>query len=255
MLNISLVLFRNDPKIINKTLDCIRNCGISYSLCIVDNSKDNSLQKLLNCSSDEYILNPNGNVGFGGAHNFAFRKLEKQKYHLVLNPDVEFDSTVLVKMIEYLELNEDIGLLSPKILYQSGEIQYLCKRYPTILALFLRRFTPGFVQRIFSNIINFSEMRDSGYNEIMDVEYLSGCFMLLRYSSIANVGFFDEKFFLHFEDADLSFRIHKKFRSVFFPEVHIFHGWTRDSHKSLKMTFITLKSALYFFSKHGFKLF
>jgi GT2 family glycosyltransferase len=253
MLSISLVLYRNDSEIVNKTLDCISNCGLQYSLCIVDNSENRNLQNSLNCTSSEYFLNPRGNVGFGAGHNLAFQNLKKQKYHLVVNPDIEFDSTVLSEMISYLDANNDIGLLSPKILFKSGQIQYLCKQYPSVGNLFLRRFLPKMLHKYFINYLDKYEMRNFGYDKTMDVVYLSGCFMLFRTEYIDEIGFFDENFFMYLEDADISLRMSKKHRSVFYPNVFVYHGWARGSHNSLKLMWVTIQSAIYFFNKHGWK--
>jgi len=63
-------------------------------------------------------------------------------YHLVLNPDVYFESGVLEKLFDYMEFNSDVGQLMPKVLYPDGEVQYLCKLLPTPMDLIFRRFIP-----------------------------------------------------------------------------------------------------------------
>jgi GT2 family glycosyltransferase len=257
MLSISLVLYRNDPEMVNKTLECIKNCGVEYSLSIVDNSENQNLRSLLNCEPKEYMSSPTGNCGFGSAHNLAYEHLNlcKHKYHLVINPDIEFQPSALADMIKYLESNADIGLLSPKILYHSGEIQYLCKRYPSVGHLFFRRFLPKFLLKYFRNYLDYYEMRETGYDKVMDVTYLSGCFMLFRREYLDDIGYFDDNFFMYLEDADISLRMSRKYRSVFYPDAFVYHGWARGSHNSLKLTWVTIQSAFYFFNKHGWKWF
>ena len=60
---------------------------------------------------------------------------------------------------------------------------------------------------------------------------------------------------MYLEDADINLRMAKKYKTVFYPHVHIFHHWAKGSYKSLKLTIINIQSAIYFFNKHGWKIF
>lgn len=88
-----------------------------------------------------YIFN-NANLGFGKGHNIALRKSieENISYHLVLNPDVYFEEGVLEELYNFMEENQDVGLVMPKVLYSDGRLQHLCKLLPTPFDLFGRRF-------------------------------------------------------------------------------------------------------------------
>ena len=79
------------------------------------------------------------NIGFGKAHNVAFDHALPSKYHLVLNPDVQFDQGVLEELYGFLELNESVGLVMPRVLYPDGSPQNLCKRLPTPIDIFAKR--------------------------------------------------------------------------------------------------------------------
>ena len=85
----------------------------------------------------------------------------------------------------------------------------------------------------------------------MFVPYLSGCFMLLRQSSLREVGLFDERFFMYPEDVDLTRRIAEHYETVFFPEVSVVHEHGRASHKSVKMFFIHAYNLCKYFNKWG----
>jgi GT2 family glycosyltransferase len=98
-------------------------------------------------------------------------------------------------------------------------------------------------------------MRDMGYDKTAEVLYLSGCFMLFRKKYLDEIGYFDEDIFMYFEDADITLRMAKKYKTVFYPHVHIFHHWAKGSYKALNLTIINIQSAIYFFNKHGWKLF
>ena len=104
--------------------------------------------------------------------------------------------------------NDDIVLLSPRVFGGNGEQEFLCKRYPSVLVLFLRGFAPRFVRRLFHRRLAAYEMRDlcSGEQQV-DVAIASGCFMLVRTSALRAVSGFNDEFFLYFEDFDLSLRL------------------------------------------------
>ena len=103
--------------------------NFSKKLYLIDNSpvQNKELQALAS-EKIEYIFN-NRNMGFGKAHNLGIKKAiaDGSDFHLILNPDVQFDSDILIELTHVLTNEETIGLISPKILYENGEIQRLCK--------------------------------------------------------------------------------------------------------------------------------
>lgn len=94
-------------------------------------------------------------------------------------------------------------------------------------------------------------MKNSGYNQVMNVPFLSGCFMFLRNESLKKAGLFDERFFLYAEDTDLSRRMHLQFETLFFPGAEIKHVHARGSYKDFRLTFHNIKSAVQYFNKWG----
>jgi len=89
---------------------------------------------------------------------------------------------------------------------------------------------------------------------LLDVPYLSGCFMLFRTEALKEVGLFDERFFMYPEDIDLTRRIHAKYRTVFYPEVSIIHHHAQSSYLNLKMLFIHITNMVKYFNKWGWIL-
>ena len=252
----SLVLYKNNPDMVRKAVLSAMNTPLKINLCIVDNSPSPDLGTLFKDLEDvDYYYNNGDNVGFGKAHNIAISRCGVSDYHLVLNPDIYFDENVIPELIDYLETNQEVGLIQPKIFFPSGETQYLCKRYPTLFALFARRFIPQKLQFLVKSYIDWYEMRDMGYDSIESVIYLSGCFMLFRKQHLYEVGYFDENIFMYLEDADITLRMAKQHKTIFYPHVYIFHHWAKGSYKSWKLTIISIQSAIYFFNKHGWKFF
>ena len=150
-----------------------------------------------------------------------------------------------------MELNREVGNIMPMVKYPNGEIQYLCKRLPTPLDLFLRRFYP-FRKVIEKNNYKY-ELRETGYNKIMNVPILSGCFMFIRSKIFNEIGMFDERYFMYMEDFDLNRRIHEKYKTIFYPNVEIIHNHAKESFKNKKMVVAHLKSAIKYFYKWEIK--
>ncbi|MGI8638262.1 MAG: glycosyltransferase family 2 protein, partial [Segetibacter sp.] len=163
-------------------------------------------------------------------------------------PDVSFESTVLYALHTYMEENKSVGLVMPKVLYPGGEMQYACKLLPTPADLIFRRFLPfSFINK---NIEHF-ELRKSGYDTEMEVPYLSGCFMFLRTEALKKVGMFDERFFMYPEDIDLTRRIYKEYKTMFFPKVSVVHEHGRGSYKSIRLLYIHITNMVKYFNKWG----
>jgi GT2 family glycosyltransferase len=95
------------------------------------------------------------------------------------------------------------------------------------------------------------ELRDMDLNRILSVPYLSGCFMLVRRAVLDRIGGFDERFFMYFEDLDLTRRIHRVSQTVYYPAVSITHRHEKGSYKSLRLLYCGLESAVRYFSKWG----
>jgi len=250
-LNASIVLYHNKKDQLIKAIKSFLDTDLKVKLYLVDNSTNDDLKELTQLDARiEYIFN-NANLGYGRAHNIAIRKSIEDgvSYHLVLNPDVYFERGVLEKLYEYMEENKDIGNIMPKVLYPNGDIQYLCKLLPTPVDLIFRRFIP--IKKWQEKRNERYELRWTGYDKIMNVPYLSGCFMFLRCSILEEVGLFDENIFMYLEDVDLNRRIHSTYKTIFFPKVDIFHEYTKGSYKSKKLLMEHIKSAIYYFNKWG----
>jgi GT2 family glycosyltransferase len=171
-------------------------------------------------------------------------------YHVILNPDVYFNKEVIAKLFAYIEVHPDVGLVMPKVLYPDGRLQPLCKLLPSPLTLITRRFLQFYPS--WANRLNhWYEMHFSGYDKIMDVPFLSGCFMFLRLDALREVGVFDERIFLYTEDTDLTRRIHRRYRTIFYPEAVIYHYNERASYKNAVKLMHHVFSAITYFNKWG----
>jgi len=253
-LNVSIVLFKNEKKIIEKAIYSCLDSHLLNKLYLLDNSPTDILRNLAKLDNRiTYVFN-NANLGYGKAHNIALRKSieENIPYHLVLNPDVYFEKRVLEELYNFMESNKDVGLVMPKVLYPNANIQYLCKLLPAPLDLFGRRFLNfGPFKKFLEKRNKIYELEFSNYDKIMEVPYLSGCFMFIRTEVLKEVGLFDERFFMYLEDTDLSRRIHMVAKTIYYPYAHIYHEYEKGSYRNLKLLSYHISSTIKYFNKYG----
>jgi GT2 family glycosyltransferase len=272
-LSVSIVTYLPDTDVLAQTLRALRaaiekahSTGslVSASVYVVDNGPDSFDQDMLTALTVSelastvipvrQVLSEHRNNGYGQGNNIAIREAVAD-YHLVLNPDVLLEPDAVAKALDFMEQRPDVGLMSPAAFYPDGQRQYLCKRYPTLLDLALRGFGPRWLQWIFRHRLNRYEMRDVIADEMaMDVPIVSGCFMLFRRSVLNAVGGFSNRFFMYFEDFDISLRASHLARIAYVPAVRIVHLGGGTGHKGLKHVAMFLRSAWAFFSIHGWRI-
>lgn len=196
----------------------------------------------------EYIKQ--SNKGYGAGHNVALRKAMDagSHYHLVVNPDVWFGAEVIPALWRLMEEDETIAQVMPKVLFLNGSVQCLAKFLPTPLDLFNRFFMPG---RLIAKSNDRFELKHSGYDKMMNVPFLSGCFMFLRMSALKDEGLFDERFFMYMEDVDITRRLHTRYKTLFYPSVSIYHRFSRLSYHKWRISLIHMISVVKYFNKWG----
>jgi nucleoside-diphosphate-sugar epimerase/GT2 family glycosyltransferase len=265
----SLVLFRPDLATVERTLRALQEAGrlagqhypLQLGLTLVDNSADDaeygriaSWLAGVQAEVPDWALQlqrSEGNIGYGRGNNLVIAGA-RSDYHLVVNPDLFVDVTALLEALRFMEEHRDVGLLTPAVFGEEGERHYLCKRNPTLLVMFLRSFSPLWLQNRLEFLIREFEMRDCDYEKpIHPVEYPTGCFMFFRTAPLQEIGGFDPDFFLHYEDADIGRRMLQVARTVYVPTVRVVHQWARDTHRSLGAKLGTARSGWLYWLKWG----
>lgn len=249
MITASIVTYHHSSQELEEVLNSLLSAPIC-KLFLIDNSKNDLLRKLEKDSNKIHYIH-NENIGYGGGHNIAIREalMLGTEYHIVVNPDVYFNGGVIEYLSAYMEKNKDVGLVMPQILYPNGETQYLCKLLPTPMDLIGRRFCP--FEKYVKKMNERYELRFTGYDKIMTVPFLSGCFMFLRADALNKVQGFDERYFMYAEDLDLSRRIGEFYKTVFNPTVFIYHSYEKGSYKNGKLLRYHILSIIKYFNKWG----
>lgn len=208
---------------------------------------------LIKSKHDLIIVQGQGNIGYGAAHNIAINKVTS-RYHLVLNPDVVLDKNNIYEAIKFMENHHEAVMLAPTATYFDGTKQFISKNYPSIVDLFLRGFGGKLARKVFDRRLARYELRNEIEREMnIRVPLASGCYMFCRSETLVGIGGFDENFFLYFEDYDLSQRMWEEGNIYHVPSVKIKHSGGHSSRKGNAHISMFMKSAWLFFGKHGWK--
>ena len=258
-LTVSIVTFNNEA-VIRDALNCIEQSTLKQrnncTTVVVDNSSTDKTAEIVSREFPGITLIRSVNEGFSVGHNKAIHHIlentgVKPDYHLIMNPDIFFGEDALEKLVGFMDTRNDVGLVMPKVLFPDNRVQYLCKLLPTPFDLLGRRFMPEFLKTFFKRRFEAYELRDRSYDGLMEVPHLSGCFMMMRTDVFEKVGLFDERFFIYLEDVDMSRRIHTKFKTLYYPGVHVFHHYHKGSYKRFRHLMYHMESAVKYFNKWG----
>lgn len=221
--------------------------GVNINLFVSDNGSVDGTESVITdlFPQVEFIQN-SSNIGFGAAHNKVINIINS-KYHVVINPDIIINDDVISKLCNYLDNNPDVVMVTPKILYNDGTEQKLPKRKPNLKYLLARRML------LKASLNDEYVMADHSYDNPFDIDFCTGCFFVIRTEIFKKVNGFDERYFMYFEDADLTLMVKRHGRVVFYPDVSVTHLWTRDSAKKLKYFLIHVSSMIKFLFKNSLK--
>jgi GT2 family glycosyltransferase len=268
-LSVSVVTFDADWPLVRNTLGSLaaaltyaigkRSLGLAR-VQLVDNGPGRhaveelrTMAQLFAPPLEAAVLSGHGNIGYGRSHNLSLLA-SAADYHLVLNPDVTMAEDAIHEALLYMVAHSEVAILAPEVRDASGEIQYLCKRYPSVLDLLLRGFAPAGMKRLFRERLERYEMRDLARGApALGVPIVSGCFMFCRRTPLAAIGGFSEDFFLYLEDFDLSLRAATRGELAFVPAVRIVHYGGNAARKGPRHIALFARSMVTFFNRHGWK--
>ena len=230
---------------------------IGHRLLRIRSNLEESIQPITS-KGGRYTISYNGEIY--NSCNLSRKYLLDEKFHLIINPDIIIeDENLITKLVNYLNQNDDTAMIQPLIIgYPDKAIQFLCKRNPTFIIQILRGFFNNFTNKLkFLRNYNFwYEMRDLAYKkDIVESTYLSGAFMLCRTAILNKINWFDERFFMYLEDADLTRRLSKFGKCIHHPLFTVRHVWARGSHKSIFLKLIAIVSYFKYSQKWGLKIF
>lgn len=202
-----------------------------YEIIFVDNaSSDESIGFLREAEGKKQIILIESvkNLGYGVANNLG-AKQARGTYLLFMNPDVSVRENTLQQMINYIERDEKIGILGPKIVYHNGQIQESCRRFMTFTDLIIKRTPLKYLPR-FRKRLSLYIMSDFDHDSTQEVDLIVGACFLFPKIVFEKLGCFDERFFLFMEDFDLCQKAHQLgYKVVYYPKTSVTHFHKRLS--------------------------
>jgi len=201
------------------TLECLSSLRqLSYSnsvIVLVDNaSTDNSVQAVKQFAPEVTVLEMPQNLRFAGGNNQGIRHaLERgADYILLLNNDATVDKDCLSQMVSRMLTDRRIAMVSPKIYYYSrpDTLWYAGGRISSWMGIMYH--------------VGLREKDRGRYDSATDLDFATGCCVLVSRELVENVGMLDESYFMYAEDADWSMRARMAgYRIVFEPKAFVWH--------------------------------
>ena len=245
-----IVTYNNIATIDNAVGSLLKCTEGPFRLYVVDNgSTDGTIEHIEKNYPEVTLIRSGGNIGFGKGHNLILDKLDSD-YHVIINPDIIVKDDVIAKLVDFLESNKDIGMASPEIRFPDGRLQILGKRTPCLKYLVASRLRGSGEP---SSILREYAMLDCDLSKPIDIENATGCFMFIRTKLFKEIGGFDKRYFMYFEDSDLTREVNSRCRTVYYPGATVYHEWGRESKKNFKLKLVQINSMLNFFAKWGLK--
>ncbi|MFM7189085.1 MAG: glycosyltransferase family 2 protein [Armatimonadota bacterium] len=191
---------------------------------VVDNNSSDGSPEMVRTEYPNVQLRETGaNLGFSGGNNVALAD-NHCDYVFLLNSDAMLPKGGLDTLLEWADATPDAGLIGPKVINPDETLQFSCRRWPTPQAGLFRNVYLG---KLFPQNQPAADylMRDFDHASPLDVDWLSGCAMLMRRACLEQVGPLDDKtFFMYCEDMDWSLRVHEAgWRVVYAPVIDVIH--------------------------------
>ena len=255
MINISIIFVNfNTAKLTCQAIESVieNTDEVLYEIILVDNnSNDNSIELITKFFPQVTIIKNKKNLGFGRANNEGI-KVAKGKYLFLLNTDTYLLNNAVKVLFRFMEnkKNKNVAVVGGMLYKQNLKPNLYAGKFPNyndfINNSFLHYF---FKKKAFKKTKEYPLVPLSS----IEVDYVSGADFFVRKEILDEIGAFDKRFFLYFEETELCFRIKKKIpnsRCMIEPRakiVHISQGSNKKEVKSLRFRKQFLKSnAIYF---------
>ena len=251
-----LVVNYNTASLLEPMFDALRHSnGVENArYLVVDNaSVDNSIERFADVCPEALLVVNKANVGFGRANNQLVEHLQG-KYALLLNTDAFVAADTLSKTLDYMEAHPDCGVLGVRLVGREGDLQPSCRYFPTPLNVFVAR---AGLARFFPWVKMVDDMAWD-HASVRECDWLPGCYYLIRREVIDQVGLFDPRYFLYYEEVDHCKRVKQAgWKVVYYPHTTVVHiggesakSVTELNATSRQISTLQIESELLYFRKH-----
>ena len=226
IINISVIIINyNTDKLTLQAVESVIKYtnNISYEIIVIDNCSPNgtNLATVLRAKPQVEFYKLKENIGFGRANNYAYTKT-KGEYIYLLNSDAYLIENNIKEMYDYMKVHQNVASCGTKMLFECGKQNFSFGNFWTLKKMlddsgWLKISKEKREQKIStSRIVKFSTPTS--------VDYISGASVMFKKSIIEILGFFDERFFMYYEDMELSYRFIKKgYKNIILPRPRVVH--------------------------------
>jgi len=181
------------------------------------------------------VLPLSENKGFAGGVNTGIKKAlqDLADYVVVLNNDTLVSTDLVENLSQYARDHPQVGLVSPKVYFAKG-MEYHFDRYKDSERGQVLWYAGGMIDwnNVYATHRGVDEVDNGQYDDTTETDFATGCCMLIPRKVIERVGFFNEKYFLYFEDVDYSLKVKKEgFKILYYPQAHLWHKNAASSGK------------------------
>jgi GT2 family glycosyltransferase len=203
--------------------------AVSVDLLVVDNgSIDYSADMVENCFPEARLIRTHRNLGFAGGNNVGYCA-SRARYFLMLNSDTVVPRGAITRLVRFADTVPRAAFVGPKVVNPDGSLQYSCRRFPNLRAALLRNTPLARFARDSSAVRDYL-MTDWAHDKPREVDWLSGCCLLVRREAADQIGLLDERYFMYCEDMDWCYRAREAgWSSIYFPGAHVVHEVGRSS--------------------------
>jgi N-acetylglucosaminyl-diphospho-decaprenol L-rhamnosyltransferase len=224
-----------------------------FEILVVDSaSSDDSVAMIRREFPDVRLYPSDTNLGYTGGNNLGMRE-SRGRYVLVLNPDTEVLGDALRTMIAYMDEHPEVGVVGPQLLWPDGRAQSSRRRFPTLCTAFVES---TFLQKWFPRhpALRRYYALDLADDAISEVDWVQGACLMVRRDVIAQVGLFDDDYFMYSEELDWQRRISAaRWKVVYLPTARIVHYEGKSSEQVVAFRHIRFgrSKVRYFWKHHG----
>ena len=241
------VSYNSSAQLSDFLASALKSVASPIQITVVDNnSADITVTEKLTKKLGVNLLKLEKNVGYGAAINKAVPALPQQLTTLlVCNPDSELNANAVAALVKAVS-DKTVGVAGPRIFNEDGSVYPSARAIPSI--------RNGVGHALFANIWLTNPWTKSYLSEAhlqnstVPTGWVSGACLAIRRELFTELGGFDDKYFMYFEDVDLGYRLGKRgFTNLYVPEVSITHIGG-ESTKAIKKTMLRIhhESAMHF---------
>lgn len=261
--DVSIVIVSlNTRDLLRECLQSIALAGTSASveILVVDNhSRDGSADMIEREFPSVHLIRSETNLGFAAANNAAFARA-RGRYVALLNSDAFLTDGVIDGLVDALDRAPWVGMAGVRLTGRNGEWQPSARQFPSTLndVLALTGLSMRFRR---SRLFGRMDRTWADPAEAASVDWVPGAFAMIRGDVLRSVGFFDEDFFLYYEEVDLCRRIKDRgFDVRYLPQFRVIHLGGESSKTVTRLTMSSagaqltlwrMRSALLYYRKHG----